>query len=217
MTLTLCLHRINENSGDPYALPERKAIKLLKCLRRLPFQVNITFDDGYHDSYAFVKQYAPCFPQFNWYFFFSPEKALSGQSYAWDVRPQRMATHAELLALAKSHAVILGNHTNSHLRQASLSDAQWLAEYEQSLALYEQHFGVCRHLAFPYGTPGVDFDNRVVEFLRTHHSKIQMWSTEARLQKNVTLDVCPRIVIRNCSWPELLGRLLYYIVAKRPA
>ena len=73
----------------------------------------------------------------------------------------------------------LGNHSNVHHRPVLLTYAQVRAEYAASLRDFERLFGPCKHFAFPYGVPGVDFGRRDVAVLRGLGSFL-IWSTEPR-------------------------------------
>jgi peptidoglycan/xylan/chitin deacetylase (PgdA/CDA1 family) len=87
-----------------------------------------------------------------------------------------LATVEECQQLARLPNVQLGNHTNCHFRQTSLSLEDAQLEYETSKRDFERLFGPQRHFAFPFGTPGKEFDASHVERLRAMGDPF-MWST----------------------------------------
>jgi peptidoglycan/xylan/chitin deacetylase (PgdA/CDA1 family) len=94
-------------------------------------------------------------------------------------QPYRLADIETVRALGRLPNVAIGNHTNGHLRPMSLTDEQARIEYSRSSEEFGRLFGHTNHFAFPYGTPGVDFEPR--------HARIvgalgvsSIWSTEGR-------------------------------------
>jgi peptidoglycan/xylan/chitin deacetylase (PgdA/CDA1 family) len=166
--------------------------------------LTLTFDDGYADAASYVETRAPRFPSVDWIFFVCPEKTEHQVGFRWDLAhetaslpdPRTENRSPELkelgrrldLALASVEAcrrmaalpnVSLGNHTNCHFRQTTLSPEQARTEYEASQLDFERLFGPQRHFAFPYGTPDHDFGSAHVELLRAHGPSF-LWSTERR-------------------------------------
>jgi hypothetical protein len=91
----------------------------------------------------------------------------------------RLASVEDCEELAALPNVTLGNHTNCHFQQTALVAADAQAEYETSLRDFGRLFGPQRHFAFPFGTPGKEFDASHVERLR-ELGRFLIWSTEPR-------------------------------------
>lgn len=95
----------------------------------------------------------------------------------------------------------LGNHTNTHLRQAGLNPSCARHELETSTSDFERLFGPCTHFAFPFGTPRQEFLPEHVEILRELGSFL-IWTTEARPfhpEERVPQAVLPRFPV-NGTW-----------------
>ena len=92
----------------------------------------------------------------------------------------RLASAAQLRALAALPNVALGNHTNCHLKASSLSLEDVRSEYRRSDEAFTRLFGPAAHFAFPYGTPGHHFDARHVAEARAVRRDAVHWTTEPR-------------------------------------
>ena len=92
----------------------------------------------------------------------------------------RLADAAQLRALARLPNVALANHTNCHLRATALSLEDLRLEYRRSDEAFTRLFGPPAHFAFPYGTPGIQFDARDVGEARAARRGAMLWSTEPR-------------------------------------
>jgi hypothetical protein len=82
-----------------------------------------------------------------------------------------------------------------------LSGAEAQIEYERSFSDFDRLFGQQRHFAFPFGTPGLEFNAGHVEALRRMNDWI-IWSTERRpysADERRPGAVLPRYPI-NCAW-----------------
>ncbi len=188
--------------------------------------LTLAFDDGYADAADWVARRAPSLPEVNFLFFVCPEKTELRAGFRWDVpqladttkdgplpgteenarpelleaatRPQnRLATLAEVRALAQFPNVTLGNHTNLHLPLTRLSHAQAAAELSGSRDAFVRLFGPQTQFAFPFGTPGLSFDKRHVALLRELGTEL-IWSTEPRpfaVDERVTGALLPRLAV----------------------
>jgi hypothetical protein len=94
-----------------------------------------------------------------------------------DTEPFRMASIAQVQALAKHPNVELGNHSNCHFPLARLDDEEMDREIRTSKAMFERHFGPMRHFAFPFGYPGLHFGMREVALLRELGAE-HIWCTK---------------------------------------
>lgn len=93
--------------------------------------------------------------------------------------------------------VRLGNHTNAHLPQALLEDAEVEAEYRRSTADFERLFGPQEHFAFPFGTPGIEFTAAHLRSVRSL-GEFTLWSCEGRPYRAWEREaglVLPRMVV----------------------
>ena len=91
----------------------------------------------------------------------------------------RLADVDTLRALARWPNVALGNHTNGHFKQVTLTDEQAGVEYVRSSEEYARLFGPQEHFAFPFGTPVIDVEERHVKLIRAL-GPLLLWSTESR-------------------------------------
>jgi peptidoglycan/xylan/chitin deacetylase (PgdA/CDA1 family) len=91
----------------------------------------------------------------------------------------RLATVDQLRQLQSLPNVLLGPHTNVHLRATALPDDVVREEYRQSVADFTRLFGPPREVAFPFGTPAHEFDARHVEMWRAL-GDFPVWTTEPR-------------------------------------
>jgi peptidoglycan/xylan/chitin deacetylase (PgdA/CDA1 family) len=82
-------------------------------------------------------------------------------------------------ALDRLRNVELGNHTDTHLRAATVSPELFALEAQASTERFERLFGPQRHFAFPFGTPREDFTDEHVEVLRQQTPSF-IWSTARR-------------------------------------
>lgn len=89
----------------------------------------------------------------------------------------QLASVQECLSLLELPNVALGNHTNCHFRQTDLTPQQAQQEYERSQGDFERLFGPQQHFAFPFGTPGYEFDDSHVALLRALSPSI-IWTTQ---------------------------------------
>jgi hypothetical protein len=114
-----------------------------------------------------------------------------------------LASVEDCRRLAKLPNVFLGNHTNCHFQQTTLSREQVQAEYRTSTQDFERLFGPQRHFAFPFGTPGHEFDETHVRRLH-EHGRFFIWSTEPRpyrAAEEAPGAVLPRFAIDG-TWPH---------------
>lgn len=113
----------------------------------------------------------------------------------------KLASVAQCAQLAALENVTLGNHTNCHFRLTDLTPAVAEHELRNSTSTFERLFGPCRHLAFPFGTPGEDFNAEHVR-LATGIHPLLCWSTEQRPFKPAELNagaVIPRFTVYQFS------------------
>lgn len=111
--------------------------------------------------------------------------------------PARLAGIEECRSLARMPNVELGNHTNCHFKPVWLPEEAFQAELASSLTDFERLFGPCRHLAFPFGTPGLEFGPTHVQRARAAGDYL-LWSTESRAfdpGERTTGAVLPRFAI----------------------
>lgn len=192
--------------------------------------LTISFDDGYADACAYVESRAPRYPDVEWLLFVCPEKAERGSGFRWDLDARhraddrtpldvrrenlrvdlRAATMRRDCRLAAVHQcrrlhafenASLGNHTNCHFRAQSLSLDQVEHDYRRSHADFTRLFGQPEHFAFPFGTPGEDFDERHVELLRDI-GDATIWTTARRpylAEHRAPRAVLPRFPV-NGRW-----------------
>lgn len=190
--LSVVFHRVAE-TRDKLTMPAREIDALIDFLLRVRGEVTVSFDDGFADAAEYVRDRASRFAGVRWLFFVCPfqtELGLPGLEPLAGVR--------ELAALPN---VNLGNHTNLHARLSALSDEDGDAQLTESVRDFERLFGSQRHFAFPYGVPGVDFDERHVRTLR-RLGRFSIWSTEPRPFHEGD-DVLPRLCIDGRrSWKE---------------
>jgi hypothetical protein len=106
----------------------------------------------------------------------------------------------ECRQIAKLPNVFLGNHTNCHFRQTLLTLEDSRYDITKSRRDFEELFGRTDHFAFPFGTPGREFNESHVQVAKelgyTH-----VWSTEARpyWAEERTRGAIPRYMIFG-SW-----------------
>lgn len=170
--------------------------------------LTLSFDDGYADACTYVESRAPRYPDVEWLLLVCPEKAEHGSGFRWDLDARRHVEdrtpldvrrenrRIELRATAlrrdcrlaalqqcrRLHAfdnATLGNHTNCHFRALSLTFDEVELDYRRSNADFTRLFGRPEHFAFPFGTPGEDFDQRHVELLRGI-GDATIWTTARR-------------------------------------
>jgi peptidoglycan/xylan/chitin deacetylase (PgdA/CDA1 family) len=184
--------------------------------------LTLSFDDGYADSAEYIARRASRFgANAEWFFFVCPRKVATREGFAWDAeesglplkdlgdRPEfRLATVEECLELARLPNVQLGNHTSAHDKLTTLSPNAAAEEIRRSFTEFEAVFGRARHFAFPFGTPGLEFDARHVEAVRRHAVET-IWSTEPRpyvSEERTPAAVLPRLAIDGrLTHRELLG------------
>lgn len=187
--------------------------------------LTVTFDDGYADAAHWLATRAWRFPEVEFLVFLCPEKIERRAGFRWDLeassarradavafdvdtentRPEllglgdafayRLASLSALRELALLPNVTLGNHTNLHAIATTLPLETVAEDYLRSTRAFERLFGQQRHFAFPFGTPGKQFDGRHVELLRALGEAI-IWSTEAR--PSFTWERKPRAVLPRC-------------------
>jgi peptidoglycan/xylan/chitin deacetylase (PgdA/CDA1 family) len=117
--------------------------------------------------------------------------------------------------------VQLGNHTNAHLRATMLGSDAFAAECARSDADFRRLFGGApRHLAVPFGVPGVDFDARHVEPLR-RVGRFEIWSTEPRPfdpGERGPSAVLPRFAVDGSrTWKQCAAHLALHALRARVA
>lgn len=162
--------------------------------------VTVSFDDGYRDAVQYISSRADQFAQVRFLAFVCPERAETRRGFRWDVaelagrgvsfasvvegeraiaeHPEfAVATVVECQALLRLGNVELGNHTNAHVRMAKLSMDEARAELRQSTEDFRRLFGEPRHFAYPFGTPGLDFDHRHGALLADVAPQAMAWST----------------------------------------
>ena len=114
--------------------------------------------------------------------------------------------------------VTLGNHSNVHHRPVLLTDAQARAEYAASVRDFERLFGPCKHFAFPYGVPGIDFGRRDVALLRSLGSFL-VWSTEPRpfgAHERLPGAVLPRFAVDGTrTWKQTALQIAVHALRTR--
>ncbi|MFN0064047.1 MAG: polysaccharide deacetylase family protein [Myxococcaceae bacterium] len=209
-------------SGSPHGVP----------------RVTVTFDDGYQEAAHYVADRASRWPMVEWLFFVCPQKVATRAGFRWDLAPSAMqegvspspelenrdvallgradapgvtlATVASCQALARFDNVSLGNHTNGHFRHTALALEDSEKELSTSKRDFEHLFGPQTHFAFPFGTPGQEFDARHVAQLRAL-GNFFIWSTERRPfreDERAPGAVLPRFPI-NGTWSA--KQLLFWI------
>jgi peptidoglycan/xylan/chitin deacetylase (PgdA/CDA1 family) len=96
-------------------------------------------------------------------------------------RPEfELASVADLQRLAALPNVRLGCHSNSHLPLSRLSEEDAKRELWRSTLAFEELFAErLKDFAFPFGGPGVHFDEVHADYLRQLRAPV-MWSTEGR-------------------------------------
>ncbi len=171
--------------------------------------LTVSFDDGYADACEYVRTRASRFPEIEWIFFACPEKlqrrvgfrsdlelargldddptpaVVCGENQRADLRwvaqfeRNALATIEQCREIAQLPNVRLGNHSNCHFRPISVPLGELAREYAQSFEDFAHLFGPACDFAFPFGGPGVDFDERHVELVRGAGDCL-IWSTERR-------------------------------------
>jgi hypothetical protein len=167
--------------------------------------LTISFDDGYEDAWHYIATRARRFSSVEWLLFVCPKKVESQSGFRWDLdlddddSPRDSAFENErddlrsVVHLSDTHLatieqcrflrlydnVRLGNHTNCHFRVSSLPIQDAVAELLQSRRDFERIFGLEEHFAFPFGGPGVDFNEHHLEVLRSSGDAL-IWSTTGR-------------------------------------
>jgi hypothetical protein len=114
--------------------------------------------------------------------------------------------------------VHLGNHSNAHVRPALLDPDRFRTEWKKSNADFRRLFGELRHVAFPFGVPGLDFDARHVDALRGM-GRFEIWSTEPRpfhRDERGPSAVLPRFAVDGMrSWKESVVHVALHAVRTR--
>jgi hypothetical protein len=114
--------------------------------------------------------------------------------------------------------VSLGNHSNVHHPAALLRADAFRADFERSTRDFRRLFGEPRHVAFPFGVPGVDFAAEHVEALRRIGS-FEIWSTEPRPYdpgERAPSAVLPRFAVDGTrTWKESAAHLVLHSLRAR--
>lgn len=129
----------------------------------------------------------------------------------------RLATVEQCVALLRHPNVRLGNHSNRHVALTSLTPAEAAEEIRASHEQFRKLFNETEHFAFPYGTPGVSYNDEHVAALRTHGYRY-IWSTEGSGFRQGSQDraVLPRIPMNGLATvEETKGTLVKYLVKAR--
>jgi len=120
----------------------------------------------------------------------------------------RLATVDEVKALQALPNVLVGPHTNVHVRATALPDEVVREEYRQTVADFTRLFGPVREAAFPFGTPVKEFDARHVALWRAL-GDFPVWTTESRPfrpEERKPRAVLPRYAVDGrFSAAELVG------------
>ncbi|MBC7750293.1 MAG: polysaccharide deacetylase family protein [Candidatus Saccharibacteria bacterium] len=109
-----------------------------------PYQVALTFDDGFADNYHYA------FPLLKKY------QAKATIYLAPDIPVIDKLQHSQILEMAESGLIEFGAHSVNHVNLTKLDDTQAIQEIEQSRDAVQRIVGSCRSFAYPYGR----FDER---------------------------------------------------------
>ena len=126
----------------------------------------------------------------------------------------RLATVSECLALEEHPNVQLGNHSNRHIELSTMSAEDAAAEIRESAAHFAEIFGSTEHFAFPYGTPGVSYDEDHVALLRSLGYRY-LWSTRPLGfdPADMTRIIIPRIPVSGLrSASQTRANIVKYLV-----
>jgi hypothetical protein len=217
----LCLHRVCSGGTDPLRIAARRLdalIELLRSTRPRGSQrwLSVTFDDGYKDAVEYIASRSKRYPDVEWLCFACPRLCEQRVPFHWEPpgTPCEFATVEALRQLSRLPNVRLGNHTNAHALQASLTKAEAEREYVTSFADFDRLFGPATDFAFPFGFPEMSFNAMHVEALRRVSPGL-IWSTERRPYRGEERRggaVLPRLAIdsswsvkRNALWIALLA------------
>lgn len=221
--VSLCMHRVHRGarrsgetlpdmSIDADALDEVTQ-RLLDCQLS---SLTVTFDDGYADAAEYVASRSPKSADVGFIFFVCPKKTERREAFSWDEAASaddahcRLATVDECRALTRLTNVRLGNHSNSHHRLSTLSEAELREELRASHEDFNRLFGSAADFALPYGTPGAAFGLREVTALRELGYSV-IWSTEPRTAHPTDDVVLPRYALDG-TWT--VGEMLAWIAVR---
>lgn len=148
-SIAICLHRVSNErrQSDPYppnTIETEKLDKIIKIIS--PFYENntetltLTFDDGYQDSYDYIKKNAPMHPHIEWIFFVCPEKIEKQVGFRWDAYEN--LDPKEKSEISFSQFISRTNHDEKENEQSCLKriaqmDAYKIASYDDCKALTE--------------------------------------------------------------------------------
>ncbi len=128
-----------------------------------------------------------------------------------------LASEEQCRSLQRHPNVYLGNHTNRHFALSSLSDAEAVEEIRESHEQFRALFGDSEHFAFPYGTPGVSYNESHVAMVRSLGYRY-VWSTEGSSFRrgSEASAVLPRIPMNGLATvAENRGTVAKYTVKGR--
>jgi peptidoglycan/xylan/chitin deacetylase (PgdA/CDA1 family) len=192
------------DAGNAYSIPEARALKIIEDLCDEHDSLEVSLDDGYRDAVEFLIKHHAQFPKVKWFVFLCPQRVLEQTNHAWDLQWTQkwlLASKELLLKAAQLPRVVLGCHTNNHLELASLSDVDLENELAESFEDFNTLFGNKvvgeKAFAFPYGTPNVSYDKRVLKYLGKWVSGAKLFSTESLWKGVGDAGVYPRVGILN--------------------
>jgi hypothetical protein len=221
LNAALCLHRVCAGGTDPLRIAARRLDALIEMLRSTRPKASqpwltVAFDDAYEDAVDYIGSRSKKYPDVEWLCFVCPKLCEERLPFYWEPEGTRceFATIRALRQLSRLPNVRLGNHTNGHALQVSLTKAEAEHEYFTSFADFDRLFGPATDFAFPFGFPEMSFNAMNVEVLRRVSPGL-IWSTERRPYHGSERRggaVLPRLAIdsswsvkRNALWIGLLA------------
>jgi peptidoglycan/xylan/chitin deacetylase (PgdA/CDA1 family) len=205
--------------------------------------LTVCFDDGYADAGRYIETRREKFAKVTWIVFVCPAKLKRRAGFRWDLgkgtyeavfgppldvrtendRPEllalgdrsdcRLLTIDECREMARLPNVVLGNHTNSHLKQTELSLEDARYDMETSHREFEELFGKTDHFAFPFGTPQKEFGDEHVRLAKELGYRY-IWSIDRRPYFPEEQGVLPRYPIFG-TWPATKSALLILLQAAK--
>lgn len=202
------LQPFTADNGNPYSIPEARALKIIEDFCSRYDSVEISLDDGYKNAVDFLFKHHSRFPKVKWYVFICAKRVLEKSNHAWDHKwtdEFLLADQSLLREAAKLSRVSIGCHTNNHLELASLSDSELPKELFESFRDFEKvtkdFMQGDKVFAFPFGTPNVSYDFRVLKCLEEYTLEYRLFSTESLWSGIGEGGVFPRVGILDeaCS------------------
>ena len=129
----------------------------------------------------------------------------------------RLATVEQVKRLERHPNVSIGNHTNTHFKPTTIGDEAFGRDVDLSNATFERLFGPCRHFAFPFGHPDLEFTEGHVRQAR-QPGRAVLWSTEAGTYVPGARNpgaVLPRFPVNGRLSPRQIVAWMFLVVLRQ--